>query len=51
MYNKENKSIAQLFKEYCDKIDKATKRNKGSFLICSQELANVLNKATNEQTR
>jgi hypothetical protein len=51
MNKKENKSTAQLFKEYCDRIDKATKRNKGSFLICSQELANVLNKATNEQPR
>jgi hypothetical protein len=49
--NKLDKSTAQLFREYCDKVDKATKRNKGSFLICSQELANVLNKATNEQLR
>jgi len=40
--SKLDKSTAQLFKEYCDKVDKATKTNKGSFLVCSQELANVL---------
>jgi hypothetical protein len=49
--SKLDKSTAQLFKEYCDKIDKATKTNKRSFLVCSQELANVLNKVTNEQPR
>ena len=45
------KSTAQLFKEYCDKIDKATKTNKGTFIVCSQELATTLNKIQNEQLR
>ena len=49
MNKKENKSTAQLFKEYCDKIDKATKTNKGTFVVCSQELANVLNKVQDEK--
>ena len=44
MNKKENKSTAQLFKEYCDKVDKATKTNKGAFVVCSQELATILNK-------
>lgn len=51
MNKKENKSTAQLFKEYCDKIDKATKTNKGTFIVCSQELATTLNKIQNEQPR
>ena len=44
MNKKENKSTAQLFKEYCDKVDKATKTNKGTFILCSRELATILNK-------
>ena len=44
MNKKENKTITQLYKEYCDKIDKATKTNKGTFVVCSQELAIILNK-------
>lgn len=42
--NKPDKTITQLYKEYCDKIDKATKTNKGTFVVCSQELAIILNK-------
>jgi hypothetical protein len=48
---KQNKSTAQLFREYCDRVDKSIKESKGSFLICSQELANVLTKVMNEQPR
>ena len=44
MDTKSKKSTAQLFKEYCDKIDKATKTNKGTFILCSRELATILNK-------
>jgi hypothetical protein len=40
--NRLDKSTAQLFKEYCGKMDKVTKTNKGTFVVCSQELANVL---------
>jgi hypothetical protein len=47
----DKKSTPELFKEYCDKIDKATKTNKGTFIVCSQELATTLNKIQNEQTR
>jgi hypothetical protein len=47
--NKLYKTIAQLYKEYCDKIDKSTKTNRGTFIVCSQELANVLNKIQNEK--
>jgi hypothetical protein len=48
---KQNKSTAKLFKEYCERDDKSIKESKGSFLICSQELANVLTKVMNEQHR
>ncbi len=49
--NNLDKSISQLFKEYCDKVDKVRFKNKGTFIICSQKLANILNKIKDEQHR
>jgi hypothetical protein len=47
--SKLDKTIAQLYKEYCDKVDKTTKTNRGTFVVCSQELATILNKIQNEK--
>ena len=42
-----DKSTSQPFKEYCDKVHKATLTKERTFLTYSQELVEVLNKLSN----
>lgn len=49
MNKNDSKSTSQLFKEYCDKVHKATLTKERTFLTYSQELVEVLNKLSNDK--